>query len=177
MPFHVQTSGVDESEIKQAVRAAGEDCRLAAERLAEAKARAVAAELPDALVIGADQMLRLGEAWYDKPKDRIDAARCLRELRGRAHELATACCVVKGDDVVWRHYEAPRLTMRDFDDGYIERYLDLIAEDACKVVGPYRIEDVGIQLFDRIEGDFFTILGLPLIPLLAFLRGRGIMAS
>ena len=78
---------------------------------------------------------------------------------------------------MWRHYEAPRLTMRDFDDGYIERYLDLIAEDACKVVGPYRIEDVGIQLFDRIEGDFFTILGLPLIPLLAFLRGRGIMAS
>lgn len=177
VPFNTRRSGVDEAAIKQATRDAGEDCQVAAERLAEAKARAVAADLPNALVIGADQMLRLGDVWYDKPVDRTDAVRCLRELRGRTHELATACCVVRGGDVVWQHYAAPQLTMRTFDDTFIENYLDQIGDDACTVVGPYRIEDAGIQLFEKIEGDFFTILGLPLIPLLAFLRGRGIMAA
>lgn len=171
----MQSSGIDETEIKQAIRAEGGDSRLVAERLAEAKACAVAALEPDALVIGADQLLDLDGVWYDKPAERQDAVRCLRELRGHTHQLASACCVVKGEAVVWRHCATPRLAMREFDDAFLEYYLDLIGEDVCKVVGPYRVEDIGIQLFDRIEDDFFTILGLPMIPLLAFLRSRGIM--
>jgi len=165
--------GVDEDEIKLSYRQAGAeagDCALA---LAEAKALRVAARHPGALVIGADQMLVCGKLWLDKPKHKDEARGQLRALRGESHELVTAACVARDGAVIWRHIDRPKLTMRRFDDDFIETYLAAIGPEDLNAVGAYRIEGLGIQLFAKVEGDFFAILGLPLLPLLDFLRGHG----
>ena len=141
--------------------------------LAEAKALRVASRFPGYLVIGADQMLVRGKNWLDKPRDKDDARQQLRSLRGESHELVTAVCVVKNGSVIWRLLERPKLTMRRFDDAFIETYLAAIGPEDMGAVGAYRIEGLGIQLFAKVEGDFFSILGLPLLPLLDFLRGHG----
>ena len=127
----------------------------------------------NALVIGADQVLVLDGALFDKPVDRADAAATLRRLRGRRHELVSAVAVVLDGATIWRHAEAAHLTMRPFSDDFLDAYLDAVGEAAYASVGAYFLEGAGIQLFSEIEGDFFTILGLPLLPLLAFLRERG----
>jgi len=112
---------------------------------------------------------------YGKPAAVAAAGAQLRALRGRAHRLVTAVCVARGGEVVWSHMEIPVLTMRDFSDAFLEGYLAAEGEKICGCVGAYRLEGLGAQLFERVEGDYFTVLGLPLLALLGFLRGAGVV--
>jgi len=171
--FFAIPAKLDESEIKLRFRAEGGtaiDCAMA---LAEAKARLVATQHPAAIVIGADQILVLGDEWLGKPADLDAATAQLRKLAGRAHVLATAACAVCGDRCVWRATSVPELTVRGFSDRFLAEYVAAEGEEVLGSVGAYRIEGRGVQLFSRIAGDHFAILGLPLLELLAFLRDCG----
>lgn len=173
VPFTVQASQVDEDHIKDT--AAGQGADAIAARLAEAKARAITGDHGDDLIIGADQILECEGRLFDKPKDRAGAANHLRDLRGRSHRLVTAAAVVQGSDLLWKTVAETRLTMRDVSDDFIDAYLNSVGDDALASVGAYRLEDMGAQLFSKIDGDYFTILGLPLLELLEFLRSQGIL--
>jgi len=169
----VEPAQVDEDEVKTGLKREGADAAEVAETLAELKAMRVSRRHPGALVIGADQMLVCDGAWFDKPGSRAAARGQLLALRGRQHELVSAVSVVRGGARLWHHRDRARLRMRAFSDAFLERYLDLVGDDVLSTVGAYRLEGPGVQLFARIEGDHFTILGLPLLPLLDFLRGHG----
>ncbi|MBV9554051.1 MAG: Maf family protein [Alphaproteobacteria bacterium] len=173
--FVVRPSGIDEAAFKQRYRAAGASAIDCATALAEAKALAVAAQIPESFVIGADQILVCGEEWFDKPANLEAAAAQLRHLCGREHSLATAACAIQGGLLLWRGTATPRLTMRRFGEGFLADYIAAEGEGALGSVGAYRVEGRGVQLFSRIDGDHFAILGLPLLELLAFLRGRGLL--
>jgi septum formation protein len=164
---------IDEPDIKASMERQGAAPAEIALALAETKATLVSGRHPDALVIGADQILVLDGAIFDKPVDRASAAATLRRLRGRRHDLVSALAVVLDGTLIWRLTEQARLTMRAFSDGFLEAYLDAVGEQAYASVGAYCLEGPGLQLFTEVEGDYFTILGLPLLPLLAFLRERG----
>jgi len=168
---------IDESAIKEESRRSGRSSRECAARLAEVKARTVAARHRDSLVLGADQLLDCAGEWYDKPRDRAEAAAQLRRLRGRSHELVTAATVVRNEERLWQAVERPCVTMRGFSDACLERYLDAMGDRALKTVGGYELEGLGAQLMEKVEGDYFTILGLPLLPLLHFLRGAGALPA
>ena len=170
-------AGIDEAEIKSGFRHAGRDAAGCAMALAEAKAARVAPRHPGALVLGADQLLVCGDDWLDKPGDRAAARRQLQSLRGRRHELVTALALRRDDAVLWRRIERPALLMRDFSDAFLEAYLAAAGDEVLSAVGAYQLEARGIQFFARIEGDYFSILGLPLLPLLDFLRGAGALAA
>jgi nucleoside triphosphate pyrophosphatase len=171
--FETEAADIDEAAIKQEHRGMGSDALTCAAAVAEAKARAIALRHPESLVIGADQILVAGDEWFDKPPDR-DAARAqLRRLRGRKHVLATAACVIRGEECLWRMTASPALTMRCFGEGFLGRYIHAEGTAVLGCVGAYRLEGRGVQLFAKIEGDYFAILGLPLLPLLDFLRERG----
>lgn len=175
LDFDIVPADADEAATKQAMR--GADPLDIARCLAEIKAQAISTRHPDAVVIGADQMLVCGEELFDKPRDR-DEARChLRRLRARTHHLCTAAVIIQDGVGLWRHTERPVLTMRDFSDRFIDTYLDAIGDDALLSVGAYQLEGRGAHLFERVDGDFFSILGLPLLPLLAFLRHRDIIEA
>ncbi len=170
LTFEVRPSGIDEAQVKQS---ADQDAIATALRLADLKAQAVARKEPDALVIGADQILVCDGVWFDKPADAEAAANQLRMLRGRTHELATAVvCYAKGTRV-WQYTDVPRLTMRHFSEEFLRAYLDAEGEAVTSSVGAYRLEGLGSHLFTSVAGDHATVLGLPLLPLLAFLRGTG----
>ena len=175
--LRAEPARVDESEVKTSLRAEQADAAAAAETLAELKASKVSLRAPGALVIGADQILDCEGRWFDKPPDRAAAVAHLRALGGKTHALATAVCVVRDGVRIWHHREAPRLTMRPLDEVYIESYLDAAGPAVLETVGAYRLEDLGAQLFTKVSGDYFTILGLPLLPLLGFLREHGVPAS
>jgi septum formation protein len=177
VPFSAEPAAVDEAEVKAAFKAEGADAASCAEALAEAKARSVARRRPGALVIGADQILVCGGTWYDKPADLDQARAQLVALRGKTHELATACCVLRDGVVLWHVIDRPRLTMRGFSDAFLDQYLAGLGDLALGTVGAYQLEGPGVQLFAGISGDFFSILGLPLLPLLDFLRGHGVLAQ
>lgn len=145
--------------------------------LAEGKARRVAKDRERELVIGADRILVCGETWFDKPLDLAGARAQLLRLRGCVHELATAACVVRHEDRLWCGTSRPSLTMRHFSDGFLDEYLRDEGGAVLGSVGAYRLEGKGAQLFERIEGDYFAILGLPLLELLGFLRARGVVRS
>lgn len=168
---------IDESAIKAECRRAGRSSTDCATRLAEAKARAVAARHHGGLVLGADQLLDCAGEWYDKPRDREEARDQLRRLRGRSHELVTAATIVRDSEHLWQAIEQPRVTLRSFSDAFLERYLDAMGERVFKTVGGYELEGLGAQLMAKIEGDYFAILGLPLLPLLHFLRSAGALAA
>jgi septum formation protein len=173
--FEIRVAGVDEAAIKEAALAEGIPPEDAALMLADAKAARVATQAPDALVIGADQLLICEGAWFDKPPDMAAARGHLQRLRARQHELVTALVCHRGGQRIWQHVEKPRLTMRDFSDAFLEAYLAAEGEALLSSVGAYRLEGHGAQLFDRIEGDQPAILGLPLLPLLGFLRQHGVL--
>ena len=143
--------------------------------LAEAKAMDVSVRFPGAYVIGADQVLSYGGRCWNKPASMEEARRNLLELRGQTHELHAAVVCVVDEETVWRHISTARLTMRDFSPEFLGRYLASVGDKALESVGCYQLEGEGVQLFERIEGDFFTILGLPLLPLLGFLRESGVI--
>jgi septum formation protein len=168
---------IAEDTVKQSLRAEGASPLEVAETLAELKALRVSAQHPGRLVIGADQMLVCGDDLLDKPEDLDRAARHLALLSGRAHELPTAAVVVLDGRRIWHHRDTPRLTMRPLSDTFIADYLGAVGDAALSSVGAYQLEGRGAQLFEKIEGDFFTILGLPLLPLLGFLRARGALAQ
>jgi septum formation protein len=128
-------------------------------------------------VLGADQTLALGDQRFSKPPDRAGARRQLAALRGQTHELHSALALVRGGSVLFEHRDVARLTMRGFSDQFLEAYLDVAGAAVTASVGAYQLEKVGIQLFEHIEGDHFTILGLPVLPLLQFLRSAGWLAE
>jgi septum formation protein len=175
--LRAEPARIDESEVKTSLRADRADAAAAAETLAELKAAKISRQAPGALVIGADQILECEGRWFDKPPDRAGAAAHLRALRGKSHALETAACVVRDGVRIWRHGETPRLTVRPLDEAFIESYLDAAGPEILETVGAYRLDDIGAQLFTKVSGDYFTILGLPLLPLLGFLREHGVPAS
>jgi septum formation protein len=175
--FTAIPAAIDEAAIKQQCRAAGRDARVCAMKLAQAKARAVAISHPDAIVVGADQILVADDDWFDKPLDLAEAAGQLRQLSGRMHILATAGCAVCGDVLLWSATTAPELTMRCIGESSLAEYIEAEGKAVLGSVGAYRVEGRGVQLFERIEGDYFSILGLPLIELLGFLRGYGLLGK
>ena len=177
LQLRAEPARVDEAEVKTSLRAEQADVAAAAETLAELKATKVSRRVPGALVIGADQILECEGRWFDKPPDRARAAEHLRALGGKTHALVTATCVVRGGVRIWHHREAPRLTMRPLDEAFIESYLEAAGPEVLETVGAYRLEGLGAQLFTKVSGDYFTILGLPLLPLLGFLREHGVPAS
>jgi nucleoside triphosphate pyrophosphatase len=168
---------VDESEIKAALQAEGAGTREVAETLAELKAQKISRRRPGAFVIGADQMLECEGVWFDKPADLAEAAGHLRSLSGKTHRLVSAVCVVHDGARLWHHTAEARLTMRPLSEDFITAYLTAVGPAALTSVGVYQLEGVGAQLFTRVEGDFFTILGVPLLPLLDFLRNHGVIAT
>ena len=151
--------------------------RETAIRLAEAKALDVSRRHAGALVIGADQVLALGEKIYGKPRDRAHCQQQLQELRGKTHALISAVVVARDGKTLWTHADEALLRMRDYSEDFLARYLDAIGSDCTTSVGGYKIEGRGVQLFQSVAGDHFTILGLPLVPLLAQLREAGEVAS
>ncbi|HUC64145.1 MAG TPA: Maf family protein [Stellaceae bacterium] len=166
-------AAIDEAAMKARCRAEGKDAAACAASLADAKAACVAERHEGVLVIGADQLLVSGEDWFDKPQDRVAARRQLLRLRGKPHELVTAIAVWRDNRPMWRHVERPRLLMRDFSDDFLDAYLAASGDGILASVGAYQLEHLGTQLFERIDGDYFSILGLPLLPLLGFLRAAG----
>ena len=170
LTFEVMPPAVDEDEVKRALQAERASAEACATALAELKAQRVSAKRPDALVIGADQMLECDGAWFDKPSDRAGAAAHLRALRGKTHALVGAVVLAQGGRILWRHVERARLTMRAFDDAFIQTYLDAVGDPVLQSVGAYQLEGLGVHLFSHIDGDHYMILGLPLLPLLDILR-------
>lgn len=168
---------VDEAEVKQAARADAASAEETALLLASLKAERIARRHPDALVIGADQMLVCEGAWFDKPPDMAAARAQLLALRGRAHMLVTAVLCQRGGQRLWQHVARPKLVMRPFSEAFLEQYLALEGEVLTTTVGAYRIEGPGLQLFDRIEGEHSEIVGLPMLPLLGFLRQHGVLTA
>ena len=173
--FEVATPGVDEAAIKEAAQAEGIPPADAALLLAEAKAARVSRRRPEALVIGADQLLVCEGAWFDKPADAEAAEAQLARLAGRRHELVTAVLCHRGGARVWQHVVAPRLTMRELRPDVIADYVAAEGEAVTRSVGAYRVEGLGLRLFRRIEGEHTEILGLPMLPLLGFLRQHGVL--
>jgi septum formation protein len=175
IPVEIVPANIDERAVEQA--SPSRDPGAVATLLAREKARAIAAVRPARLVLGADQTLALGAQRFTKPVDREAAREQLRTLRGKAHALHSAVALIQDDTVLYEHCAVARLTMRDFSDDFLETYLDIAGAAATASVGGYQLENVGITLFEKVEGDHFTILGLPMFPLLAEFRRMGVMAA
>jgi septum formation protein len=175
LPVEIKPAGIDERgvEARGNAKTPGDVALL----LAREKAMSVSRLMPKRLVLGADQTLALGERRFSKPADRAAAREQLKVLAGKTHELHAAIAVVRDGDVLFAHTDTARLAIRAFTDGFLERYLDTAGEAATMSVGGYQLEGAGIHLFERVEGDYFTILGLPLLPLLNFLRREKIVAE
>jgi septum formation protein len=169
--FEIRPAQIDERALE--AKAGAPDAVGAARFLARAKADAVARTVPGRLVLGADQTLALGAKRFSKPANRAAAVEQLRALRGRTHELHSALALVRDGALLFDYVDSARLTMRDVSDRFLDDYLDMAGEAAQASVGGYQLEGIGIHLFERVEGDYFTILGLPLLPLLSFLRQNG----
>lgn len=178
VPYEALSPRVDEDSAKAALRADGIGARGLADALAELKAIRLSSRIPGGLVLGCDQTLELDDGtMLDKPADRAAAFEQLRLLSGRAHVLHSAAVIAENGQAIWRHVDRAKLQVRPLSDAFIESYLDQEYDHVSGCVGCYRIEGPGIQLFTRIEGSHFTILGLPLLPLLDFLRIRKIITS
>ena len=178
VPFEALSPGVDEEAAKEALRADGLDARALADALAELKALRVSRRVPGGLVLGCDQTLSLDEGMMiDKAIDRADAERILKLLSGRVHYLHSAAVIALNGEPIWRHVERVRMTVRPLSDAFIADYLDKEWEQCRWCVGNYRIEGPGVQLFAKVEGSQFAVQGLPLLPLLDFLRIRGVLPA
>ena len=175
LAFEVKPSSIDEAVIKDQVRRCGGSAKDAAEVLASAKAVSIAS--PGSIVLGCDQILICGEIWFDKPQDLRVARSHLSKLRGQRHQLVTACVAVLDGAEIWRHVSVPSLTMRSFSDAFLDRYLEFEGAALLQCVGAYRFEGLGMHLFDSVEGEQSAVLGLPMLPLLGFLRGHGVLAA
>lgn len=175
--FTAAPARVDEEQIRHALQAEAAPPRDIADALAEVKARKVSDKTPNALVLGCDQILAHGDAIFAKPESRAQAVQQLQNLRGQTHHLFSAAVIYLNGQPQWRHIGHARMTMRAISDSYIETYVAAEWDSIRHSVGGYKIEEKGIQLFSAIEGDLFTIQGLPLLPLLNYLALRGVIAS
>jgi septum formation protein len=175
LEFGVEATGVDEEALR--VSLAGKEPAAIARALAEAKALAVSKNYPGVLVLGADQVAVLDGAIRSKSRNMEEARTSLKEFRGREHALISAICCAENNAIVFNHQATATLRMRTFGDAFLDEYLKRCGSDVLTSVGGYKIEGLGIQLFETVEGDHFTILGLPILPLLDFLRGRGIVSA
>jgi septum formation protein len=173
----VDPGAVDEDEVKRAMRADGAPAVAVAEALAEMKAMRVAPRHPGALVLGADQMLDCNGVWFDKPADREHAAAHLTALAGRTHSLISSVVCVRNGARIWHHTAIASLAMRPLSPDFIDVYLDAAGARALTSVGAYQLEGLGAHLFARVEGDYFTVLGLPLLAVLAFLREHNVVVA
>jgi septum formation protein len=175
IPVEVRPARLDERAVEAG--APSEDPGAIAALLARAKALRVAADVPGRLVVGADQILTLGRRRLDKPTGLAGARAQLQALAGRTHELHAGVAAVRGADVLFTHVDVARLTMRPLTGGFLDCYLDAAGTVVTASVGAYQVEGLGVHLFERIEGDHFTVMGLPLLPLLAYLRSEGSLAA
>ncbi len=169
----VMPAAIDERAVEKTLESTGATPHEVAEVLAEAKALDVSEKQPGRLVLGCDQTLSLGDELFHKPADMEAARRHLLRLSGKTHQLNSAVVLARNGETVWRHVETARLTMRALDPAFIGRHLARVGPVALNSVGAYQVEGEGIQLFEKIEGDHFTIVGLPLLPLLKELRELG----
>jgi septum formation protein len=172
--LEIRPASIEERAVE--LEAGATDSIEAARLLARAKAQSASATMPGRLVLGADQTLALGATRFSKPSGRGEAREQLRALRGRTHALHSALALCRDGAALFEHQASAQLTMRAFSDRFLEDYLDMAGNAAMTSVGAYQVEGPGIHLFERIEGDYFTILGLPLLPLLDFLRQAGFVA-
>jgi septum formation protein len=175
VPVEVSVADIDERAVE--TQAGAQSPAEVALLLARRKAEAVAANFPGRLVVGADQTLALGNRRFTKPVDRASARRQLQELRGQTHELWSGVALVRGGVVLHGICDVAKLTMRNFSDRFLDAYLDAAGASVCDSVGGYQLERIGIQCFERIEGDHNTILGLPVLGLLAALRKAGALVD
>lgn len=176
LDFEVITKPVDEAVIKDSMLSESVRLRDIADALAEAKSLRVS-RIEDGLVIGADQIMVMDNQLFDKPKTIDEARERLKLMRGKTHYLMGAVVISENGKPVWRHMAKTKLTMRAFSDTFLEDYLEKEGELVTKSVGAYRFEGLGAQLFSHVEGDFFSILGLSLLPVMDYLRTCGAIAS
>jgi nucleoside triphosphate pyrophosphatase len=177
LDFAVEAARVDENMIKESMLRENVKPRDIADALAELKAMRISARHDEAFVIGADQILVADGKLYSKPRDLAEARAHLEALSGKRHDLITATVIAKAGAAIWRRVDVARLTMRELSPGFIGDYLEAVGDDAFSSVGCYRLEGMGVQLFQTIDGDYFTILGLPLLAVLDFLRLHRVVAS
>ena len=177
LAFTVIPADIDEAVIRDTLTSENEaiDPSDVAEILARAKGESVSQSNPGSVVIAADQILSLNNQIYSKPANLQEARDTLLSLRGQRHTLHTAVAIAEGGEVTWAHVETARLKMRRFSFGYVNEYLVRTGDSVCQSVGAYQIEGLGLQLFEEIDGDYFTILGLPMLPLMAELRRRDVL--
>ena len=171
--FEAIPADIDERAVEAALEGSGATPEDVALVLAEAKALDVSERNPSALVLGCDQTLSLGEVLFHKPGDMEGARRHLLALSGKTHQLNSAAVLARGGETLWRHAGIASLTMRQLDPAFVGRHLARVGDRALESVGAYQIEGEGVQLFEKIEGDYFTIVGLPLLAVLAELRSLG----
>lgn len=174
--FDVVPGRVDEEMVKGSLLAEGTPTRNVADALAELKAVRVSTSHTDALVLGADQVLEIDGDLISKSADMAGAAELLKRLRGRTHALITAAVLARDGTPIWRHVSRIKLTVRNFSDAFLAEYLEREGADILGSVGCYRLEGLGLQLFEKIDGDYFAILGLPMLPLLTALRNQGMLS-
>ena len=178
IPHIVEPASVDERELKNSLRAEGATAAEIAEVLSEAKAMYVSRKLPDAMILGADQVLALRDDTFDKPVDRADALAQLQRLRGERHELISYAVIARAGQRIWQAADSAKLTVRaDASDNFLNAYLNAAGEEAFGGPGGYCVESMGAQLFSSIDGAHYTILGLPLLQLLDYLRANGILET
>ncbi|WP_394691382.1 Maf-like protein [Hoeflea sp.] len=173
LSFVAQAADIDERAVEDTLGAM--DPEDVATILAEAKAQDVSARHPGCVVIGSDQTLALESEVFHKPKDMEDARRRLLKLSGRTHQLNSAVVLARDGETLWRHVAVAHMTMRALDPGFVGRHLASVGDSVLSSVGAYQYEGEGIQLFERIDGDYFTVIGLPMLPLLAELRSLGVI--
>jgi len=171
--FEVSLPRVDEDAVRQSLLAEGASARDIADALAELKARKVSTRMPGVLVLGCDQVLSFDGKIMAKPTSREQAEQQLRQLRGAGHQLLSAAVICEDGQPIWRFVGTVRLQMRDFSDSYLTTYLDRNWPDISNSVGGYKLESEGVRLFNRVDGDYFTVLGMPLLELLSYLTLRG----